>query len=150
MHRAAAVELAGQVGIDALAPFVIGQFVERLAHALVVAAGVVDQDVDPAQLLDRRRRHRVDLIGAGHVGLRDQTFAPRGANQRRGLLQLRQRARRRDHVGSRLGEPDRHRPAQSAPGAGDDRDLAVKLEAVQDHASSVTKSALQALSMLVA
>ena len=32
-----------------------------------------------------------------------------------------------------LGEPHRHRAAQSAAGAGDDRDFAVELERIENH-----------------
>ena len=135
-YRPAAVELAGQVGIHAVVPIRIGQFVQRLAHILGVAAGVVDQDIDPAQLPQRRLRHRIDLIGAGDVGLRDHALAAGGADLGGGLLQLGKGARGHYDVGSGLGEPNRHRPAQAAPRAGYYRDFALKLEAVEDHASS--------------
>jgi hypothetical protein len=64
-YRAASVELAAQVGVDTAAPFVVGNFRELFAGRVVTAAGVVNQDVNFAELLDGGGGERVDLRGDG-------------------------------------------------------------------------------------
>ena len=135
-HRPASVELAGEVDVDTAAPFLVAYLVDGLAEGVLAGAGVVDQHVDLAELLDRRRDHRVDVLGARDVGRNDQALAPELAHFSRGFLELLDRARRGDDVGTGPGEPHGHRTAQAAAGAGDNRELAVKFEIVGDHASS--------------
>ena len=99
----------------------------------VAAAGVVNQDVDFAELLDRRLGERVDLRRDGDVGRHDQAFAAGFFDGVGGLVELRLGARGRDDVGARLGELHRHRAAETAAGAGDDGDFAVELERIENH-----------------
>jgi len=131
--RAASVELATQVGVDAAPPILVGDFGELLAGSLVTAAGVVNQDVDFAELLDRRLRERVDLRGDGDVSRHDEALAPGFFDGVGGLVELRLGARGSDDVGAGLGELYRHRATKAAAGACDDGDFAVELEGIQNH-----------------
>src|SRR5690349_7205111 len=58
-HRATTVELAGEVDVDTVAPFLVAYLIYGLAEGVLAGAGVVDEHVDFAELLDRRRHHRV-------------------------------------------------------------------------------------------
>ena len=104
-----------------------------LPSVTVAAAGVVDQDVDFAELLDRRLGECVDLRRNGDVGRHDQTLAAGFFDGLGGLVELRLGARGGDDIGARLGKLHRHRAAETAPGAGDDRDFAVELERIENH-----------------
>ena len=100
-------------------------------------AGVVDQDVDTAPLLDRSIDERLRASGGGHVaGVGDRLSArvdDLGGDPRR-RLRVRADARHRaadvvdDDAGAQLGEQARVGPADAASRAGDNRDPA--LEAV--------------------
>ena len=100
-------------------------------------AGVVDDDVDAAERVERGLHDRRAALGRGDAS---RCWRPR---RRRGLDlvdDVRGRARRRpgavdraaevvdDDPGAAAGELERVRPAEAATGAGDDRDLAVETE----------------------
>ena len=101
-------------------------------HPVAEDAGVVDEDVDPAEVVDR-------LPTSCAAPTKSATFAP-FASARPPFASISattccagevvalagQRAAEvvDDDVRARLGEGQRVRPADAAPGAGDDRDLA--------------------------
>ena len=92
---------------------------------LVHDAGVVDQDVHPAELGQRGADHRPDLLLVGHVGAHQQVtpagLLDRGQHGRgRGLAQH----VRDDHVGTLGRERGRDPPADPPGPAGHDGDLA--------------------------
>jgi hypothetical protein len=87
-------------------------------------AGVVVEDVDPAEALRRRAHHLLDLRLVGHVhGLRERGAVPTLAHRLLGRLA----ADVGDaDLGALLREEDRRFAAHSAAGAGDHADLAVQ------------------------
>ena len=96
------------------------------------AAHVVHDDVDAAEHLARRvgeRAHLVDVVEVGHDDVR---LATGRLDRGRCLAQLLLGAGGDDDVGAGLGQRDRRRGADAAPGAGDDRDLVVDAEPVED------------------
>lgn len=120
VRHAGAGELEGadEADVDDQVPVLVGELPEDL---VAEDAGVVEDGVDAAGLLDRRGDHPLDVGGAGDVSDR------RGAAGR-----LR---RRLDHVGVGVdhpgvgaagGEGARALEAYSAAGAGDDHRLAWK------------------------
>ena len=64
------------------------------------------------------------------------TWRPSAATSRLDLAPGRQRGAGGHDIGARFGERDRHRPADAAPRAGDQRGLAVEPKAVENHAGS--------------
>ena len=66
-HRLGAVEGACQVDVEVALPE-LGRLVVEL-RGVVERAGVVDEDVDRAELLDRACDRRVHLLAVGHVAL---------------------------------------------------------------------------------
>ena len=135
-HRATAVELAGEVDVDAAAPVLVAYLVDGLAEGVLAGAGVVDEHVEFAELLDGRRGHRIDVLGARHVGLDDQALAPELAHLGRGFFELLDRTCRGDDIGAGCRQLRRHRAAQPAARPRDDHQLAVEFEIVGNHASS--------------
>jgi class 3 adenylate cyclase len=123
-RRGSHIERAGQIGVEdrvnalrrELGPMALAQIV----------AGVVDHDVEPAELIADRRRNRIDPPGVGHVG----NLHPGGP------------AGRRDASGDALerlpGPPGEHNRctgarerhgagfADPAAGAGDPGDLSIQ------------------------
>ena len=66
-HRlAAAQELAGQIDRDDGAP-ILESHIDEIRVALY--AGIGDEDVEPAEMLDRGAEHRDDLIFVRDIGL---------------------------------------------------------------------------------
>ena len=90
--------------------------------------GVVDQDVDAAELGQRPGRHRLDLILAGDVGNDGECLDPKGLGFahdgiRLGLIG----AGVDDDVRAFAGQLQHRRAADIAAGAGYQRDLPLKL-----------------------
>ena len=88
-------------------------------------AGVVDQDVDPAELGQRGADHRPDLLLVGDVGAHQQVAAAGllDRRQHRGGHVLAQHVGDH-HVGALGGERGRDLPADPPGAAGHDGDLA--------------------------
>ncbi len=96
-------------------------------------AGVVDQDVDPAERRDRVGHQAIGRRSIGEIG-GEGDGAPAGALcDRVGGGRGRPLARVQHDVGAGAGERDRHARAESAGRAGHERDAAVETEAVQRH-----------------
>jgi hypothetical protein len=87
--------------------------------------GVVDQDVDPAELADRPVHDFLAVLPLGQVAGHQDRRAPRLLDQGGGVLGVLVLGQVRDqHVGALAGERDGHRPADAGVGARDDRLLA--------------------------
>src|SRR5689334_8249300 len=92
-------------------------------RAGLVPAGVVDQDVDPAELLYGPVDHRLDALAIGDV----RAYREGARARRRRLLGV-----RLVQVGDDDGRPfrrelPRDRLADALPGTGHDRDLVIEL-----------------------
>ena len=123
-------EVALEVHLDHRVPLVLLHVHE---HAVAEDPGVVDEDVEAAEALDRRLHH---AFGAGEVGdvlaVRDRLAAERldlaDDVVRRPFARALAGERRAEVVDDdlRAGARERERvlAADPAPGAGDDRDLA--------------------------
>ena len=101
------VEGAEQVRLEHLAPRV-----DAHAHDQVVArdAGVVDQDVDLAERVERGLDQRLGRLRLSHVRLDGERLAAQRLDLLRGLLRGLRVARVREaHVGALLREPQRDR-----------------------------------------
>jgi hypothetical protein len=103
---------------------VVGQKLLRL-----IAAGVVDEDIDLAERLDRPLGQGVDVIAVGHVGdamhaLHIQAFR----NLRRGRLQVRFMPRADGDIRARFRKTAGDRFADAFAAAGDEGGLAGKIE----------------------
>ena len=107
--------------------------VSRVAGHRRTDPGVVDQHVDAAELLHRQRRPGRCTTRGSATSVPTVSAAPAGAlDQRRGVGQPVHAASAERDVGARLGERLGERDAQPAGGAGDDGDLAVESESVED------------------
>ena len=106
--------------------------VSRVAGHRRTDPGVVDQHVDVAELLHRQRDQVGARLRVGHIGAVGQRLAAGALDQRRGVGQPVHAASAQRDVGAGLGERLRERDAQPAGGAGDDGDLAVESESVED------------------
>ena len=111
-------------------PVVVAVLGRRLAPD---DAGVVDQDVDPAERRDRLG-HQASAAARSARSAVSGDRAPAGAlGDRVGGGRGRLLARVQRDVGAGAGERDRHAGAEPAGRAGHERDLAVEPEAVQRH-----------------
>jgi hypothetical protein len=127
--REVALEVDGDHGI----PLVLGHVHE---HPVAEDSGVVDEDVEPAELVDRLPHEALRPGEAGDVLAIRRRLAARGADLLHDLLRG---ARVRSLAGepgaevvdhelrSGPGEGERVRAADPAPGARDDRDLAAQI-----------------------
>jgi hypothetical protein len=97
-------------------------------------AGVVDEDVETAE----RRRRLVDGVGKRRCGCRGEVAmdamdtAPECLDPRRGLARI--TTVEEGDIGPRLGERYGRSLAEPLAGAGDECDLPVEAETVEDHA----------------
>ena len=89
-------------------------------------ADVVEQDVEPTVLVDRRRDHRLDLLLIRYVGPDGDGGATRRFNLAHSLFGVVEVDVGHDHPGAFLGEPQCRHPANPGAGAGDDGALAVQ------------------------
>src|SRR5690606_5707399 len=91
-------------------------------------SGVVDEDVESPECVDRARDERAAVVLAGDVDLdADRTGAERGELGHRGLV-LARVAAGDDDAGAGTREPARHAQADPAVAAGDDRHAAGQIE----------------------
>ena len=98
------------------------------------AAGVVDQDVEAPELLDRPLHQLFARGGVGDVGWHDEGTAAEGSDPLSHLLEVGLRTSSQCDVRTGLGQPDGDPPSDPEPGARDDRHLSGDGEAVEDHA----------------
>ena len=103
------------------------------------AAHVVDHDVEATELLVGRVGKAGDRLEIHQVSRYDVRPAAGGLDVLGNLLELVGACARRADVGSRLGQGHRARGADPPAGAGDDGDLPVHLEAVQNHARNCNR-----------
>ena len=134
------MEDAVQVDVDLAAPLIVVHFPEVLLSRDEGEAGVVDEDVDAAELGDGAIDHRLDLLGLGDVKIEGEGAAAEGADLfgdggcaapgsvAFGLREVFVRAGERgdDDVCAVFGEADGDGAADAAhaAGAGDDGDFA--------------------------
>jgi hypothetical protein len=95
-------------------------------------AGVVDQDVDPAELVHAGLHDLGAVLDRRHVGGHRDAAAPQPLDGGAGLLQALDAAGGDDDVGAGLGQAAGEVDAEPGRGAGDHGDLAVEAEAIQD------------------
>ena len=130
---------------------VCGQHVEAegVAHVLDAggeqgvghaAADIVDDDVEPAELLDGLSRQFRGGLRLGEVCDDDVRAAAGRLDLGGHRLQLRLGARGDQDVCTHFGERDGDRGSQSATGAGDYGNLSVETELVQDHVLSLVQA----------
>ena len=101
------------------------------------AAGVVHEDVDAAELLDRRGDEVLELVALEHVGRDDERPPPRRPHPLGGGLEVGLGARRAHHVGPGLGEGHRGAGTDALARAGHDGHPVGQLELVEDHGRTV-------------
>jgi hypothetical protein len=127
--REVALEVDGNHGV----PLVLGHVHD---HPVAEDSGVVDEDVEPAELLDRLPHEPFRAREVGDALAVRRRLAARGADLLDDLLGRAEigalagdpGAEVVDHDrGSRIGERERMRAANAAPGSRDDGDLAVQI-----------------------
>ena len=96
----------------------------------ILAAGVVDEDVDAAVALERAVDERVDLVLLADVA--DDALDAAGRGERRRLLQRLDPAPADDDRRAEARELERGRAADARAAAADDRDLPVEDALGQD------------------
>jgi hypothetical protein len=101
-------------------------------------ARVVDEDVDAAEVVDDGLHRGIQLAGRrrGEVELLGERGSPERLKPRDGLARL--RAVEQRHLGARLGQREGRGLAEPARGAGDERDLPVEPERIENHAVSLS------------
>ena len=102
--------------------------VSRVAGTAVPTAGVVDEDVDLAELLDGLVDDALAVLGNRDVGLHGDAAAAERLDALAGVLEAFDAARADRDVGAGLGQPLRERDAEPRRCAGHDRHLAVQPE----------------------
>ena len=95
------------------------------------AAGVVDQDVQPAELGRGSRDGGLELPELEGVGRDDKRPAAALDDLRRDRFEVRNRPGGERDVRARIGERERDRGADAFAGAGHQRDLAVEAEPIE-------------------
>ena len=108
----------------------LGQGFVRHLHGWAGAPNAVvdDGDVEAAEACDGGLEQAAALGAAGGIEGKGQRLAAVRADLRRAGLHIRLGAPGHHDTRPGLGQPGGHRLAQSAPGAGDDGDLARKIE----------------------
>ncbi len=115
--------MAAQVHLDDGVPLLRRHLDQR---AVAQDAGVVDQGVEPAELLDRGVHDRLRGLDLGAVADREHRRAAGRDDLVDDGLAGRLVDLADDDAGALAGELDRLTAAEAASGAGDDRDLAVQ------------------------
>ena len=135
-----AQEHAFQVHVDRELPFLDGALLQGLVlRRTEHVAGVVDEDVDLAELGEHRVDHRLDLRFESHVALDPECPAARRLGDiRGGFLRVGEFAAGDRHVGARLGQGQGHVVAEVSGPAGDNRHLPGQIEQVHDVHGSIT------------
>ena len=125
-------ERRAQIGRHDRIPFLFGHVGE---HPIAQDAGVVDEDVEVAELGDRRVDEALGTLPARHVvGVGDRMASQRtdlgsdllGGSLIAALAVVRPAEVVDDHLGALLGEQQRVLPTDPASGTGDDRDSSVE------------------------
>ena len=120
-QRARQVEGPVEYDIADPLPILIAHLEKRLVRP---DCGVVDQDVDAAELAERFRRHRLNLVLLADIGDDRDRLDPEILRLARDRLRfLLVRARIDDDIGAFPRELQHRRAADIAPRAGDQRDL---------------------------
>src|SRR5690606_35350016 len=125
-RRLGHLEHAEDVGAEGLFPLLLGDVLEALLRVLL--GGVVDQDVEPAERGYRLIDHLAADILVGHVAGEGQAAAPLLLYHAAcfvGILILIQIEDH--HIGALACEQHRHRAADAAVAARDDRHLVLQL-----------------------
>ncbi len=105
-------------------------------------AGVVDQDVDAAELAHRRVDQRLAVVGVRDVGALGHGAAAGLLDDRARLLEALDAPGAERDVGAGLGEGLGETDPEAGGGAGDDRHLALEAEAVEDaHGAAAYRAA---------
>jgi hypothetical protein len=125
-HRLAHEE--GALEIDRHREVEIG-FSVILGGIFGTQAGVVHQDVDPAEAIDCSLYRAFDLIELGHVHLKLEHLAAHALDLARQLLPGLYVAQTQDDVGACVGERLGNAMAQAARSASDERHLSAQVEA---------------------
>ena len=87
-----------------------------------LAAGVVDEDVDAAEALERGVDQRLDLLGLAHVGRHGEALGAERLHGRPRLLQRLRAAAADHHRRAVAGQRERGRAPDPGAAAGDERD----------------------------
>ncbi len=95
--------------------------------------GIVDEDVEPAELLDRPADQPAALGLDHHVGRHDQGPTPEGPDPAGHLLEVTLGPGGQDHVGAGLGQADGDAAADPEAGPGHHGHASAEVEAVEDH-----------------
>jgi hypothetical protein len=128
-HRLADDEHAVDVGAHQLVPVGLREFVERRT---ALHAGVVDEDVDRADLALDALDRGGGRVGRGHVERERMHRRAFAAQPGRGLLQLGVVAAVEDDRRTGTGQPAREREADAGARAGDEGDAPAQVEEFQD------------------
>jgi hypothetical protein len=113
------VHQPGQVQLQHAAPVIVPAGVERAEQH---DAGVVNQDVEPAELVGHPADGGPGLLGVGDVGRQGQHRPVLGRELGGEVREPVLAARYRGHQGTPAGQPAHRRPADAAARAGDQGD----------------------------
>ena len=105
---------------------------DRLGRGEELAAGVVDQHVEPAVALEQPVEEAIDRLLVADVERLVLKGAGQLARQLGGLRQRLGTAPAADHGGAEAGQLEGRLPPQTAAGAGDDADLVVEEIRLED------------------
>src|SRR5690606_30682025 len=112
--------------VETLHPLLLGELLEEATGG---AAGAGDEDVDPAELVERGPHAPVHVGGDAHVArLGDDPAPGLLAELVRRRLQGLRRAGGDHHVAALVAEAPSHFPPDALAGAGDERDLAGEIQ----------------------
>ncbi len=116
---------AAQVGIENQIPIFPGDFERGFAN---VAACIVDEDVDVAEVLFCVSSHLLDAVVIADIEFERECFAAEGLDFAFEFGEVRAFAGGEDKVGAGFGECAGHVLAEAAAGASDDSDFAREVE----------------------
>ncbi len=111
------------VGLDDVGREVVDETVARI-H------GVVHEDVDASEAVDRRLHHARQGVGVTHIGAHRERLATIGFDHRDGLVEVALRPAHQHDPGTSAGETGRHGTAESSAPSRDDRHAARDVECV--------------------
>ena len=117
---------AVEVEVDHRAPAVVRDLRWQRRE---LAAGVVDEEVDPTELVVDALLQRVDLIGLPDVGRDGEAATSQRTDGDRGVLERLGGPAGHHQVGPVAGEGERRRPADAGAAAGHERDPSAKSSA---------------------
>ena len=90
-------------------------------------AGVVHHDVDAAEGVFGLADHPVNIVSVAHIGGHRQTFPAKGLHRDGGLFHCSRVDVRHGDMGPSLRKSQSYGPAHTSAGAGNHRDLVLKL-----------------------